>query len=117
MKSERRHELQHNELADWLAKSAEAIKPYQNMIFAAVVVVLVGVVGYTVWSRMSAAQTTQAWDELSTAIESGNVAKLAKVIEDYPQHQRRPHGRGRVGRLLPRRRVRSAVRQQGHGAA
>ena len=44
MKSERRHELQHNELAEWLAKSAQAIKPYQNIIFAAVVLVLIGVV-------------------------------------------------------------------------
>ena len=54
MKSERRHELQHNELATWLIKSAEAIKPYQNIILAAVVVVLVGLLGYTLWLRDAA---------------------------------------------------------------
>ena len=84
MKSERRHELQHNALADWLAKSAETLKPYQNMALAAAVVVLVAVLGYTWWSRESAAQATQAWDELNAVLESGNVAKLAKVVEDYP---------------------------------
>jgi predicted negative regulator of RcsB-dependent stress response len=84
MKSERRHELQHNALADWLAKSAESIKPYQNLLFAAVVVVLVAAVGYTLWSRESAAQTTRAWDEVNTAVESGNPPQLVKVIENYP---------------------------------
>jgi predicted negative regulator of RcsB-dependent stress response len=84
MKSERRHELQHNDLADWLAKSAEAIKPYQNMILAATVVALVAILGYTVWSHQVAAQSTQAWNELSTAMESGDEAKIVRVTEDYP---------------------------------
>ena len=51
MKSERRHELQHNVLADWLAKSAETIKPYQNMVFWAVAVGAGGSGGYAWWSR------------------------------------------------------------------
>ena len=84
MKSERRHELQHNELADWLAKSAEMLKPYQNIALAVGAVVLVAVLGYTWWSRESAAQATQAWDEINAVLEGGNVAKLAKVIDDYP---------------------------------
>ena len=41
MKSERRHELQHNELAEWLFKAGEQLKPYQNLILAAVVVLVV----------------------------------------------------------------------------
>ncbi len=84
MKSERRHELQHNTLADWLAKSAETIKPYQNMALAAAAAILIAVLGYTWWTRESAAQTTQAWDELNAIIGSGNVAKLAEVTENYP---------------------------------
>jgi hypothetical protein len=84
MKSERRHELQHNELAEWLAKSFETIKPYQNIILAAVLVVLIAMLGYTLLSRQSAAQATEAWDELNTVIEGGNVAKLAQVIDSYP---------------------------------
>jgi hypothetical protein len=84
MKSERRHELQHNELADWLAKAAETIKPYQNMVMAAVALVLIVVVGYTLWSRESTAQTTRAWDEMNAALETGKPEQLSKVIEDYP---------------------------------
>jgi hypothetical protein len=84
MKSERRHELQHNELADWLAKAAVTIQPYQNMAMAAVALVLIAIVGYTLWSRESTAQTTQAWDEMNAALETGKLEQLSKVIEDYP---------------------------------
>ncbi len=84
MKSERRHELQHNELADWLIKTGAAFKPYQNIVLVVVLVVVVAMLGYTIWSRQSAAATTRAWDETSDIIDSGNVAKLAKVTEDYP---------------------------------
>lgn len=84
MKSERRHELQHNVLADSLAKAAETIKPYQNMVMGTVAVVLVVMVGYTLWSRESTAQTTQAWDEMNAALETGKLEQLSKVVEDYP---------------------------------
>jgi predicted negative regulator of RcsB-dependent stress response len=84
MKSERRHELQHNELATWLATTSEAIKPYQNIILAAVVAVFVAVLAYTLWSRDAASRTSQAWDELNVVVHSGDAAKLAKITEDYP---------------------------------
>ena len=38
MKSERRHELQHNELAEWLIKSGDSLQQHQNAILSAVVV-------------------------------------------------------------------------------
>lgn len=84
MKSERRHELQHNMLADWLAQTAESLKPYQNIILAGAVLVLVLVAVYTWWSHESEALTRHAWDEFNTALESGNPTALAKVTEDLP---------------------------------
>ena len=84
MKSEERHRLQQNQLADWIGKSITTIKPYQNSILIAVLLVVVGMVAYTVWSRVSATENTEAWDELNAALESGNMAKLAKVREDRP---------------------------------
>ena len=38
MRSEQRHELQHNELAEWLFQTGEQLKPHQNLILAAVAV-------------------------------------------------------------------------------
>jgi hypothetical protein len=84
MKSERRHELQHNELADWLIKAGEAVKPHRNVVLVLVAAVVVAVVGYWLWARQAAATVTQAWDETSGIIDSGNVPKLTKVVEDYP---------------------------------
>jgi predicted negative regulator of RcsB-dependent stress response len=84
MKSEERHRLQQNQLADWIGKTITSIKPYQNSILIVVLLVVVGMAAYTVWSRVSATENTQAWDELNAAMESGNIAKLAKVREDRP---------------------------------
>ncbi len=84
MKSERRHELQHNVLADWLANTAETLKPYQNLILAVATVAVIGVAVYTWWSREAASRTAQSWDELSAALESGKPEDLAKVIENHP---------------------------------
>ncbi|MEN6404902.1 MAG: hypothetical protein ABFC77_00370 [Thermoguttaceae bacterium] len=86
MKSERRHELQHNELALWLERLGETIKPYQNMIWIAVAAVLVFALGYTLWSRQASARTTRAWDELNIALSDGgaNLVTLAKIADEYP---------------------------------
>jgi tetratricopeptide (TPR) repeat protein len=84
MKSERRHELQHNALAEWLINSFKTIQPYQNLILAAVAAVLVAVLGYTLWSRDAASRTSQAWDQFNAVLQSRDPAKLAKLTEEYP---------------------------------
>ncbi len=83
MKSVRRHELQHNELADWIAKTGDEIKPYQNLILAAVLAVLVGLAAYSWWSRSAAAQNVLAWNEFNAGLDTGNLETLAKVIDDH----------------------------------
>ena len=84
MRSERRHELQHNELADWLFTAGQRIKPYQNAILAAVVGIVVLIVAWSWWSRSSAAQTAQAWTDLTNGMEGENLDALTRVIEAYP---------------------------------
>jgi hypothetical protein len=84
MKSERRHELQHNTLADWLVKSSESIKPYQNQILAGVTLLVVLVAVYVWWSRYSESRTTDSWNQFYVAMETGNLEKLSAVIDDYP---------------------------------
>ena len=84
MKSERRHELQHNELAEWLFKTGEQLKPYQNLILAGVVAIAVAIVGYSWWARHNATRTNQAWTELSRALDAGSPDMLAAVAEEYP---------------------------------
>jgi hypothetical protein len=87
MKSERRHELQHNELADWIIKTGKAVQPYQNLLLAVVVIAVVGATAYTWWSRTTVEQTARAWDELNsglaTALGGGGTDKLSTVVDKY----------------------------------
>ena len=62
MKSERRHELQHDALLDWLVQTHTKIKPHLNVIFLGLIVVLVSMLAYTWMSRQSAAKEASAWD-------------------------------------------------------
>lgn len=84
MKSERRHELQHNELADWLFRIGNQLKPYQNAVWMAVVALVVVVAAYTWWSRASATRSAQAWNDLSVGMNTGNMEVLSKVAEGNP---------------------------------
>ncbi len=84
MKSERRHELQHNELAEWLFQTGEQLKPHQNLILAAVAVLAVAAISYTLWSRHVANRTDQGWTELNRAMEIGSPEAFAAIAEEYP---------------------------------
>lgn len=82
MKSERRHELQHNELAEWLFKVGEWLKPYQNHVFAVVAVVAVIVISVLWYSKNEARKTDQAWADLNNAVEGGSLDLFTKVAQD-----------------------------------
>jgi tetratricopeptide (TPR) repeat protein len=83
MKRERRHELQHNELADWLGQTFEKLKPYQNAVVIVLVLIVVVLGVYLWWSQASQSQTTQAWDDLERGLATGNYGGLEKVAEVY----------------------------------
>ena len=84
MRSERRHELQQNELADWLSDGIETVKPYTNVTLGLTILILIVVVGGTWWIRQSAAESAEAWDSYYIALVSGNPAAFTTVAEDYP---------------------------------
>jgi tetratricopeptide (TPR) repeat protein len=84
MKSQRRHELEQNELADWLAQNIAAIRPYQNMFLGIVVLLALGGMCYAWWSRQASSQVVQASDLLYSAVGSGNPAALVDVATKFP---------------------------------
>ena len=87
MKSERRHDLQHNELAEWLAKIFNAVQPHANMILIGLLLVL-GVYGAVkIWSIRSGDSTARAWDSFYAAMNSGELAGLDKVSEDNADNE------------------------------
>lgn len=83
MKSERRHELQTNALADWIGEAIERIRPYQTTLLGVVLLLLLLIVGGTWWSRHSASQSAEAWGRLNAALESGNPAAMLDDVVDH----------------------------------
>ena len=87
MKSEERHKLQQNELADWLGRCYTVIKPYVNAILA--VVLLVVVVGCLTfwWRQQSKSEVSTGWDQLFAALEADHIAEIDKVAEQNPNSE------------------------------
>src|SRR5438874_2472505 len=68
MKAERRHELKHNELADWLGERMEMLKPHATGILLGgtlLVVLILGGIWYFGGENQAAAQ---AWSEYFSAL-------------------------------------------------
>ncbi len=87
MKSERRHELEHNALADWTADTLEKIKPYQNAILGGLILVVGMVVAVTLWRNMAQRQATAAWEDYFQAHQTGQPGDLEDVAGRYPGSQ------------------------------
>ena len=86
MKSERRHELEHNMLAGWLGKTIAQIKPYASTILLAVLAGLLVVVLARWWHSNSLAKGASAWDAYYAAFEDPNASEeFDKVAELYPR--------------------------------
>ncbi|MCG8587192.1 MAG: tetratricopeptide repeat protein [Pirellulales bacterium] len=88
MKTERRHELQTNTLADYLGKWIVAVKPYANVIIIAVLAVLVVMVSWQVLASRSQAGRGKAWGEFEVArrqlMLAANAAGTGEESKDDP---------------------------------
>ena len=85
MKTERRHELQTNELADWLGHSYQSAKPFSKTILAVVVAVVV--IAGTAWFLLtwSNAKRGEAWQEYQVAFSSDDPdSHLRTLLEEHP---------------------------------
>ena len=84
MKTERRHELQSNQLADFLTDVGEKTKPYATMVLGLVLAALVIVCVYIYLSRSAAAEEGASWEQAMQAASSGDTEALRGVITNYP---------------------------------
>ena len=87
MKSERRHELQTNALADWLGEAIEKIRPYQNAIVGGLILVVVLIIALAAWHSYSAGYAAEAWGALKwpyPVASFQDLPDLDKVAKVYP---------------------------------
>ena len=84
MKAERRHELQHNELADILVDFGEKVKPYAKLMLGLALAVVVIVCAYLYLAHRAKAEESAAWNQAWKAIEIQDSDGLRKIVKDYP---------------------------------
>lgn len=84
MKAERRHELQHNELADWSGSLLAAVQPYWQAIVGAIVL-LVGVFFFMSYaSSRSAGRDAAAMKQYLFALQNNDVEALKTIASENP---------------------------------
>ena len=84
MKTERRHELHTNYLADWMGKQFEAVRPYSKLILGVIIGVLAIWIGISVMSERKSAQIGGGWNSYFTAFNDREpVAALGDVAKRY----------------------------------
>ncbi len=84
MRSERRHELEENDLAGTTAAVLEKLRPHLATV-ATVAVLLVGAAAaWTLVAARREATRAESWDACATAINERSADALADVIRRYP---------------------------------
>ena len=85
MKSDRRHELQQNELADWLGEHLEMIKPHGTSILLGVVIVAAVIFGGFAYFGNESKATAQSWSAYFGAFNQREPGKaLEQLVKDQP---------------------------------
>ena len=83
MKSERRHELQHNQLADALGQTAGRVKPYLRLVGGLVVLFAVVGIAYAYITGKEGQRAATGWDEYFEAVNSGDREHLTSISERF----------------------------------
>ncbi len=77
MKSDRRHELEHNTLADWIGAGAARYREYLPTIGVAGIAVIALVLALVFWSGRSGTSAAHAWQEFFNADDPAQLKSIA----------------------------------------
>lgn len=84
MKSERRHELQTNYLADHLGTAVSTGKPYATYVIGGLVVALFAALAYGIYASQVAKASAAAWGDYYFNIGTGDAEIFQQVAQDHP---------------------------------
>jgi hypothetical protein len=81
MKTERRHELQTNELADYLGKQYVRLQPHAKTIAFGALAVVAAVVAYLYFSSQQSTKAGAGWSDFIKAVGNRDVTGLTEVAK------------------------------------
>ena len=84
MKTKRRHDLQTNELADWIGTQIEAVKPYSQYIVGGAIAIALVIGLFIMTTSQQRQKKEEAWNDYFAAIHERSPDKLAKVAQNHP---------------------------------
>lgn len=88
MKAERRHELQENQLASWLAEKYVDVRPYLTAAVAGVAVLALAWAGWSWYSKSAATAQAETWNRFYKAVSESSAnddTPLRDFIRDFPK--------------------------------
>ena len=80
MKAERRHELKHNELSDWLGAQMETYQPHATAILLGAVALLAAVIGSIWYFGTEDSASAQGWSKYFAAVNDREPAKVLETL-------------------------------------
>jgi hypothetical protein len=84
MDSERRHELEENDLAGTTTQLVDRIRPHLRTIVTAIGAVFAGLAAWTLIASQQEAAKAQSWETCLAAISSGDGKALGDVLRRFP---------------------------------
>ncbi len=84
MKSERRHDLQNNELASTLGTGIDKVQPFVQYIVGGVVIAAVLAVGWGVYTSFARKSAAAAWTEYYFTLNTGDAEAFKAIAADHP---------------------------------
>jgi len=80
MKAERRHELKHNELADWIGERAESLKPHVTGVLIGLAILAAIVLGSVWYFSLETATASRAWSNYFDAFSQRDPQKVLQNL-------------------------------------
>ncbi len=84
MKSERRHELQKNELADRLSSGIESTRSFLPAVLVGLAIAAIGAIGWGLYSGHTRSQASVAWTEFYFNLTGGDADSFVDLADEHP---------------------------------
>ncbi len=96
MKSDRRHELETNVLANRLGAVIETGRPVGGLVLIGIVLIIVAALGYGAFTSWTHKANSEAWTEFYL-LDDGNAEAFNTVVESFPSSSAAPWARQAMG--------------------